>query len=101
MKLARFGWGLGAGLLVAGCVPGQSGSVATGGSGVCSVASAPAGTQPANEPDFALYGYPEVELQMRFTPGQALDRQKDEMRVAVPGDLYTDPLDLELMEGET
>lgn len=59
--------------------------------------------QPATatgEPDLTLYGYPTVAAKARFTPGTPGAIAAGGIRLALPADLYTSPLDFELLIGD-
>ena len=63
--------------------------------GISVVGNDPAG----NDPDFTRYGFPRVAATVRFIPGQPTTISADPLTVALPGDLYTEPLDFELLTG--
>lgn len=52
------------------------------------------------DPDFALYGFPQVAARQRFTPGSATTVSASGITVSLPSDLYTSPLEFELLTGD-
>lgn len=60
--------------------------------------SAPA--KASGEPDFALYGFPRVAATYRFTPGRKGTISAEGIVVTLPPDLYTEPLEFELLLGQ-
>ncbi|MSQ24427.1 MAG: hypothetical protein EXR58_07775 [Chloroflexi bacterium] len=63
-----------------------------------SVPDIPTGEAPA-DPEFTLYGFPRIAATGHFTPGQETTVSADAVRVTLPADLHTEPLDFELLLG--
>ncbi|MBI2910826.1 MAG: hypothetical protein HYY05_01690 [Chloroflexi bacterium] len=55
---------------------------------------------PTGEPDFTLFGYPRVGAKARFTPGAVTRIAASGIALELPPDLYTSPLDFELLTGD-
>jgi hypothetical protein len=52
-----------------------------------------------DDPDFSLYGFPRVAATQHFTPGQSVTVSSGPVTVTLPADMYTQPLEFELLLG--
>lgn len=59
-----------------------------------------AGSPAGEEADFALHGFPRVAVSQRFTPGVESSISASAITLVMPADMYTEPLDFELLVGE-
>jgi hypothetical protein len=53
-----------------------------------------------DDPDFELFGFPRVAGRVSYTPGQATTLTSGPITVSLPANLYTEPLDFELLISE-
>jgi hypothetical protein len=83
-------------LLATGCAPGRASSASQAGPAPCSGIPVPS-QDGGDDPDFGRYGFPQVAATRHFTPGQAQQIQFRGLTLTLPADLYTDPLDFELL----
>jgi hypothetical protein len=84
-------------LLCGGCaVPQAAGADRAACEGV-----AQTGAETASDaPDFAAFGFPRVAAKQRFTPAQETTIAAEGLTLTLPADLYTEPLDFELLLGD-
>lgn len=94
-------------LLLSACGQPSGGSTATGAASPrpegplqCVTVAVPSDSG-GDEPDLTQYGYPQVAATHRFTPGQSSTVAMGAIVLSLPPDLYTDPLEFELLIGDS